>query len=87
MSVWQPIESAPKDGTRILVLWPGNYVGIAWWKTNPRLIREPHAVVRNGWQASYFACSEELDDYEISMSENQPTHWMPLPSPPKEKGV
>ncbi len=35
---WQPIETAPKDGTRILVYRPGkhNYpkVGIDFWQVN-----------------------------------------------------
>ena len=87
MSEWQPIESAPKDGTRILVVWPGDTIGVAWWKTNPRLDREmdakeAEAVAAFGWQASYFSDSDEMDDYDTSIPSAQPTHWMPLPAPP-----
>lgn len=60
---WRPIETAPKDGTAILV-WrahePGRelrrmgidmWVGGCWWN---------------------------------SRRDMQPTHWQPLPAPPKD---
>ena len=28
---WQPIETAPKDGTRVLVVEDGEY-HVAWWR-------------------------------------------------------
>lgn len=61
---WQPIESAPKDGTIVLLC-----ADVPW-------------LIRMG----YF----EPDDrwYSIpqgSMENDQPTHWMPLPSPPQEQ--
>lgn len=56
---WQPIETAPKDDTNVLVfceglVWVASYYHGMWW-------------------------FEKRDD--ISLSE--PTHWMPLPEPPK----
>ena len=31
-SAWQPIETAPRDGTQILAIWPGNgRHGIVWF--------------------------------------------------------
>src|SRR5688500_10154734 len=64
---WQDIESAPRDGTEIIV---GRIVGIrldwwhkAWWPTNQ---------TGTMWRTANGAC--------------QPTHWMPLPTPPQPKG-
>ena len=56
--LWQPMETAPKDDTDVLVLCGddilvGSFCGTMWWIE----------------QTSY----EKRD----------PTHWMPLPEPPK----
>jgi len=65
MNEWQPIETAPKDGRRILVYRPGKHkystVDIDFWQVN----RAP------------------LNCWWHSPSDGQPTHWMPLPEPPK----
>lgn len=68
---WQPIETAPRDGTAVLVMsdnWTGTKTGRAeecngdntyvaqWWKDDG---------CRGVWE-----CPVE------------PTHWMPLPPPP-----
>jgi hypothetical protein len=71
---WQPIETAPKDGTRIILFLPSRYsfpamVTIGLWF-------EDFLPGRNGW--SY--C--EVD--EIGQFIEEPiTHWMPLPPPPE----
>ena len=58
---WQPIETAPKDGTPILLL-----------------IKSP----RNAIQAS-FSGSCWVDCWCAFVDPYEPTHWMPLPSPPQ----
>jgi hypothetical protein len=58
MSEWQPIETAPKDGTFILVYGYGDYHHAFWLDQG------------NGF---WFSIDDSLVD---------PTHWMPLPSPP-----
>lgn len=68
---WQPIETAPKDGTRILAFMvdraeirkgfpPAELDGIdvIYWST----------IHNGGWVSHRFG---------------SPTHWMPLPEPPK----
>lgn len=70
---WQPIETAPKDGTRILVwdngCWPARWLEEA---------EHGHGELGPGWQI--FEC--ELDVWYALCADN-PTHWMPLPEPPK----
>lgn len=70
MSEWQPIETAPKDGRRILVS-EANYVdsiGCAYWSYSKEWKEE-------GWYSS--ACCDDITMFF-------PTHWMPLPPPPTE---
>ena len=67
---WQPIETAPKDGTRVLIAFQsiGQWVILsAYWNTREDVWTDD-AVVSFGY--------EETAEYE-------PTHWMPLPKPPE----
>jgi len=69
MSEWQPIETAPRDGTELLAWWPGPGMGlpaIGWQITN---------WGRIAGSGMWFA---------HSLVGKQPTHWMPLPPPPAE---
>ncbi len=76
-NAWQPIETAPKDGTRILVCggtytvsndeypdWPMTFADIVTWQKH-----------RNCWISGP---SHDGGDFV-----HQPTHWMPLPEVPK----
>lgn len=74
MSEWQPIETAPKDGTKMILAdlsdggpVPSN-IGVGAWEF----------VESNDWDekpvwdwAAYAGTTED------------PTHWMPLPDPPE----
>lgn len=63
---WQPIETAPRDGTSILVfteLGVFEATFVSYWE---------FAV------ANYHGC------LCCSGRGDNPTHWMPLPEPPKE---
>ena len=62
MTEWQPIETAPKDGTFILVAVTGEvatHIMLVWWF--------------DGW------CLDMTNTPIVG----KPTHWMPLPEPPK----
>lgn len=61
---WQPIETAPKDFTPILVFIPGT------WEL-------PHMIHVAFWKKDGFRLQDE-DHFIV-----EPTHWMPLPEPPK----
>lgn len=79
---WQPIETAPRDGTRVM-LWRG-FTAIGSW--SEMVIAE---WVDDAWRwpdhhdnpSTHGDWSEEniADGYEDAKSF---THWMPLPSPP-----
>jgi len=71
-AAWQPIETAPKDGTRVLVYpaWLGEngipQSGDAHWSSFRR---------KSGgrWESGAFPI------------QYQPTHWRPLPQPPAQE--
>ena len=79
---WLPIESAPKDGTPILVYLDG--------KTGIASIR-----LREGYGNSFLGSAEAWS--QPTLDRNEPfrifmggfnatdaTHWQPLPSPPSQ---
>ena len=72
MADWQPIETAPKDGTRIL-LWDTDEVVIAKWD-------DISMGGAEGWQIAVVNMLSGLKHYEAAFN---PTHWMPLPEPPR----
>ena len=70
---WQPIETAPKDGTMV-DLW-----GINHLTHNKRGER----IVNASWGVCTDWMGNELEDWRHGRGEDyQPTHWMPLPPPP-----
>lgn len=68
LNKWQPIETAPKDGTEILLFIPA--------KNNDK--DRDFVVAMN---AGRFCWENDLDQ---RCDFDQTTHWMPLPTPPKE---
>ena len=89
-SDWQPIETAPKDGTPILLGrkaadeddWGISTLG--WWQDS-----EPDGVDCMGsdagfidYQVNNFFPGRSFGAEKHRYRESQPTHWMPLPEPP-----
>lgn len=88
---WQPIDTAPKDGTTVFV-WTGKAEFPSRYEASWRLPNDREWEVNGsqwpdisegtfgpepGWFADeYMVC--KLDGEDI------PTHWKPLPAPPKE---
>jgi hypothetical protein len=80
---WQPIETAPKDGTWVLMR--GGYpddaydsdekqppvVAARWIARQKRMMYQPPGIWR--------FCSYDSGYYG---EWHEPTHWMPLPAPP-----
>jgi hypothetical protein len=65
MDDWKPIETAPKDGTRVLGFAGSGSKAIA---------------IVSWWNATNFAAGVWVNDRDQLFG---PTHWMPLPAPPK----
>lgn len=78
---WQPIETAPRDGTTILLAADGNVIA-AWF--NDAFAPFPWVFVSDIRESLAGCCDHEMtgrlyaDGYPLSV----PTHWMPLPDPP-----
>jgi hypothetical protein len=65
---WQPIETAPRDGTRVLV----------WGRHESRGYAEGVSVaVPSAWTASHNVWAAHGGLVHGA------THWMPLPEPPQ----
>lgn len=84
---WQPISSAPKDGTWIQARIPGHGDdNVIFWMTG---LLDSDGKECGGWS---FATEQEPPDdwtdgicWEVNEDENRsvpPTHWQPLPEPP-----
>lgn len=72
--MWQSIKTAPKDGTPVLVFSP--HVPL----NNPtNVVVAKFENYRGVW--SY--CENVLADISGPI-EPEPTHWMPLPKPPRD---
>ena len=74
MENWQPIESAPKDGSRVLLAFDGtkNRVHIGHYLDSQTV--EYGKVVRT--------TSEWFCGFARYGEVPEPTHWMPLPDAP-----
>lgn len=75
---WRPIETAPKDGTFILIR-AAQYRAVACWLDDPELSCAPHWAMDDG--------HDYLRPLRVALS--NPTHWMPIPgdsTPPIEPG-
>ena len=73
MSEWQPIETAPKDGSAILA--------VVQWMWSDGTPGEAQDVVH--WhQAGFWACATPMNYLQALDEGVTPTHWRPLPAPP-----
>lgn len=62
---WQPLDTAPKDGTRVILSWGGKAIN-GFFLDNSRC-STPWA----GWRVESM----------VAQPAGQPTHWQPFPPP------
>lgn len=90
MMDWQPIETAPKDGSEILLYREDCGVILGRWIACCEFVSngDPSnqfcdAGDDDGWEEPDWFGADFIDGYRIS-NDGVPTHWMPLPSPPEK---
>lgn len=79
MSEWQPIETAPRDGEKILVSTDSGSINVVRWSDEAEF---EQCSTAPGWQI--WACEDCW--YSVALEFSEATHWMPLPPPPSSRG-
>ena len=76
---WQNIETAPKDGTDILLFYPttNRKVCIGCYRVHESITNGAVVYRSEGWAVGWFGFGDQPN----------PTHWMPLPEPPSPRDV
>ncbi len=78
MSGWQPIETAPRDRTHVLLGTVGDRdMSVAYWDGKT-------------WQGAVngFDAVRYMSDFGTDYLEHEcPTHWVPLPPPPQAESL
>jgi hypothetical protein len=77
VSEWRPIATAPKDGTRVLIADSEN-VESGRWSAAFTLHSMRTITIPAGWDDDRYDAAHTFE-----REGKQPTHWMPLPEPPK----
>lgn len=82
MSEWQPIETAPKDETRVLLSTPWGVV-IGYWHEGGPQSDCGRAIQYPGWESEGGETQPGHNMGGDLCKDQQcpPTHWMPLPEP------
>ena len=71
--MWLPIESAPKDGTWVLLTGEGGDYHASYGECWMSIGRFDPGGYNDKWR-------DQWDDY---YGPYEPTHWQPLPEPPQ----
>lgn len=73
---WRPIETAPKDGTDVLLFYPLDGLRHDW---NPKIVIGHWRHFESATDENWVFQSRAVRGYSPTY---QPTHWMPLPMAP-----
>lgn len=78
---WRGMESAPMDGTRVLLAWVDGWIDIGRWIVVDRDARWGEETATPASQSGW---SEDGETF--SWTDSRPICWMPLPSGPMRLG-
>lgn len=86
-SQWRPIETAPKDGRKMLLTYKNRNgkrrTVVGGWVTDEEAAETDTDGV--GLEAGWYERIDNWDDYyQVAIHQGEPDYWMPLPSQPKE---
>ena len=76
---WQPMETAPRDGPhaqKIMLLSESGIVSVGYWDSY-------YAEGGGGYENWPDTWVEPVSGELLSLNYDPPTHWQPLPEPPK----
>lgn len=76
---WQPIETAPKDGTKVLIVNDEGAIDVAGYFEQ---WNESKEFVRTAKDGDVYRTLREECGYWCTDTAYCPTHWMPLPEAP-----
>jgi hypothetical protein len=87
MSDWQPIETAPKDGEKVLIT-DGKSILIAAWQDcqaeyDKVRLSNGKIVTNRVFHPCWCIVDGYNDEYGEYPTAESPAHWMPLPELPK----
>lgn len=49
MDSWLPIETVPKDGTRVLVVYPNGRMDVDWWEVKELIVNGKTTYRKDGF--------------------------------------
>lgn len=85
MADWRPIETAPKDGTSVLLfINPVDGYDLCGWQPTRHITIAIGWWDGDEWESSLMEeGTADTEGYSSALSITiMPTHWMPLPAPP-----
>lgn len=83
VETWRPIETAPTDGTEILLYREDCGVILGRWIAPCEFLNESEYTTMDpdSWETSDWFGADFVAGYRIT-NDGDPTRWMPLPAPP-----
>jgi len=87
MSKWQPIETAPKDETHLLLFTSCHGIVEAWF--SPGFWSDETPLSPREYTGDVWVCADDAFQIEVELWDGHEdhgtaTHWMPLPEPPSD---